>query len=125
MTASWVELFVWVPPNNDCAAGQYDLRGSASWECSDLTACVRGSTYETTAPTNTSDRGCSPVSTCDFDGQWEQSVPTLVDDRECACGTFYVLLLLLSMLATGLQRGCQHSADTAPRHPRRGVVPTV
>lgn len=83
MRASWVELFVWAPPNNNCATGQYDRRVNVGWECTDLTACVLGATYETTAPTNISDRSCSPVTTCDPDGQWEQSAPTLVDDREC------------------------------------------
>jgi hypothetical protein len=68
-----------------CAAGTYQpLTGQTS--CNTDTTCTLGVTYETVAPTTTTDRVCSAVSACSA-GQYESSAPTLVSDRACATVT--------------------------------------
>lgn len=53
--------------------------------CALLTPCILGDTYETTAPTATSDRSCGPVrGLCDADLEAERRPPTLTSDRVCS-----------------------------------------
>lgn len=50
--------------------------------CEPLLECELGATYETKAPTPTSNRECSPVRTCP-NGQFEAEAPTLTRNRVC------------------------------------------
>jgi len=68
-----------------CAVGTYQsLTGQSS--CNADTTCTLGSTYQTIAPTSTSDRVCSAVSTCNVN-QYQSVAPTLTSNRVCASYT--------------------------------------
>jgi hypothetical protein len=64
-----------------CPAGQYGAPPTVA--CAPYTTCTLNSTYQTTAPTSTSDRACSPVSSCLLGYQYQQMPPTLLTDRQC------------------------------------------
>lgn len=68
----------------ECTAGVTfkAAKGQAS-SCGPVTRCTLGESYETKAPTTTSDRQCEPVTACDRDTEYETRVPTLLADREC------------------------------------------
>ena len=61
-----------------------DVNGSYSYllpNCS--TACVLGTTFQTAAPTATSDRICKPDTVCVLGTTFETAAPTLTTDRIC------------------------------------------
>ena len=89
---------------NDCHAsaicsstgvGTHDCTCSANtWgdgqSCTDWTTCIQGATYETSAPSTTTDRVCGPVTVCEA-GQKTIRAATLDLDRrclECSSGTY-------------------------------------
>lgn len=67
-----------------CAPGSYLNRDGT---CSTLTACTLGESYETLAPTNTSDRTCTAVTACAPNLEYISVEPTLISDQTCAACT--------------------------------------
>ena len=64
-----------------CASGKFTSAPGLS-VCQPWLQCQLGATYQTTAPSSTSNRVCKPVKTCGT-GQFQQRAPTLTSDRQC------------------------------------------
>ena len=62
-----------------CSGSRYLSNG----ECLDWSAPCSSSQYESTSPTNTTNRVCSPLTTCSS-SQYESTSPTNTQDRVCA-----------------------------------------
>ena len=66
-----------------CPSGQYQSQ-SGQVSCTPWQSCALSVTYQTIAPTSTSDRVCTGVSAaCDPSTSYQTSGPTLTSDRAC------------------------------------------
>lgn len=69
-----------------CASSEYQSvppTKTSNAQCSSLSQCELGVTYERTAPSKTSDRVCASVRSCQAGSQFQSSAPTLTSDRSC------------------------------------------
>ena len=73
-------MHILVPLLFACDANEYN---DSTNGCTALTTCTLGTNYETTAPTDTSDRVCAGVLTTCTGLQFESYAATLTSDREC------------------------------------------
>ncbi|MBD52832.1 MAG: hypothetical protein CL450_06000, partial [Acidimicrobiaceae bacterium] len=81
-------------PRTQCTQDQYESSAptdTTDRECADLTVCRNGEEYESKAPAEKTDRECTPLRTCPADTMYESKAPTPTTDRQCEylteCGT--------------------------------------
>jgi hypothetical protein len=70
-----------------CESNSYRVVGMPFETCSAVTACVAGSTYQSTPPTSVQNRVCTAVTACVAGSTYQSTLPTSVQNRVCTAVT--------------------------------------